>query len=633
MYNPNTYRRDIDEYYAPELVSELFKVVAPGDGDIAVIPPFGVRPREQKYGLRDEGLMNFTDSLDELHEGGVATVVTTQKVTFSRNELRWIADLHDRGIYLQALVGLPTGIHQYTSVATVALVFSRKVADKYLSLDLSVENKESTFSRILGWLAREEKAFKDTGLIDFNPAQRLITAEQLRRKRRLEKLYKESGYSSKNILENATVNVVARGKTFEDEVNSIYFPLIGTRPVVNSIDDVTMKNVSNYAQIILDSDIDASYVARWLNTTTGMLVRQNLYPGSYIPKISPGTLRAGELFIPLPSPDEQRQISDIHSNIGAAIAELQDMQNELDARPKKHREIYNNFEQMVQTNENAWVEKLPAHLSILLKRYLTAHDNEKYEILLKFFEAVNYTFAAIYYTYLKSDQRLWDHFVHETSSELDMPRVFSHSTFGSWYKFMSMAQNYLRKHLEVKDDSVFPNRAMIYQVMKIEDDNLMNLVLNKKLSEAFKKALGKRNARSHEYDMRNQLQFAEQHLEDIRPILTSVFSLYRLISYKEALPGEEVYRTFKVDVVHGAAVVFSHATVQLEHGMNDTDMYLYERGASRANKLRPLLKLQSGSPDVRNAVYYYERSTDNAMAIYKPYVGGSEVVVPNDIDY
>lgn len=137
----------------------------------------------------------------------------------------------------------------------------------------------------------------------------------------------------------------------------------------------------------------------------------------------------------------------------------------------------------------------------------------------------------------------------------------------------------------------------------------------------------------HEYDMRNQLQFAEQHLEDIRPILTSVFSLYRFISYKEALPGEEVYRTFKVDVVHGAAVVFSHTIVQLEHGMNDTDMYLYERGASRANKLRPLLKLQSGSPDVRNAVYYYERSTDNAMAIYKPYVGGSEVVVPNDIDY
>lgn len=59
MYNPNTYRRDIDEYYAPELVSELFKVVAPGEGDIAVIPPFGVRSREQKYGLRDDVNLPF----------------------------------------------------------------------------------------------------------------------------------------------------------------------------------------------------------------------------------------------------------------------------------------------------------------------------------------------------------------------------------------------------------------------------------------------------------------------------------------------------------------------------------------------------------------------------------------------
>ena len=79
MYNLDIHRRSNGEHHTPELVSDLFEAIASGGDDIAVIPPFGIRPREPKYGLRDEGLINFSDSLDVLNEGSVATVVTTQK--------------------------------------------------------------------------------------------------------------------------------------------------------------------------------------------------------------------------------------------------------------------------------------------------------------------------------------------------------------------------------------------------------------------------------------------------------------------------------------------------------------------------------------------------------------------------
>lgn len=598
-------------------------------GDIVLDPPFNIRSQEMKYGLRDESLISFTDALYGLTDGK-AIIVTAASTVHRAPELKWLTELRENGIYLQAVVLMPSGMYDNTMLATTGLIFSRQESGKYLSVELNDDNKMSSLDRIQNWLGRKEKSHTDSNLIEFVSNKPLITADKLRRDKRLEKLYKEYGYPKINILASAEVRGVPHGESFEDQVNAIYLPLIGNGPVVTTSDDMTMKNASNYAQIVLDPAIDAQYVARWLNTSTGQLVRQNMLSVGYIPKINLSALRGGGLWVPLPEPNEQRQISEIQSKINTAIAELENMRSELDLRPKKFRTINSAFEQMVQTNTNAWIENLPAHLSILLKRYLAGHRAEKYDLLLKFFEALNYTFAAMYFTYLKNNPKVWDHFV-QSNPGLDLNLIFRESTFGPWYRFMSTSQNYLRKYLEVKDMDAFPNHDVINQCLKIEDDRIIAALLNGKISHVCNQALTKRNMRSHEFDMRNQLQLAIQYLDDLRPVLVEIFGSYKLINYKEGLPGEDELRSYRVQILHGTSVAFDDMTVQLEHGLGADNLYLHEAGAARANKLQPLLTLQASPADARNTIYYYDHSEDFG-AVYKPYIGGQAINIPNVIE-
>jgi hypothetical protein len=69
---------------------------------------------------------------------------------------------------------------------------------------------------------------------------------------------------------------------FEEYPNAIYLPLHSLSDVITTLSQRTSKKLSNYAQIVLDSDrAIASYVAQFFNQEIGRLIRSQMIAGSH----------------------------------------------------------------------------------------------------------------------------------------------------------------------------------------------------------------------------------------------------------------------------------------------------------------------------------------------------------------
>jgi len=597
------------------------------DSHIVLDPPFGLRSKELKYGLRDEGLIHFTEALSKLGVDKYAMITTPIGVTFRLPELRWLIALREKGIYLQSLVQLPAGTYNGTGIGVVLLIFSRQVNDKYLSVELKDDNADPSIERIKGWLQRSEKSQNDTGLVVYEPGKALQTSEKIRRTNMLSKTYAKQGFPVINILEGSRVTSIRGNDRYTDEVNTIYLPNIGLSNVVTTTSDMTMKNQSNYFQITLTDRSDAEYIARLLNTNVGKTAREDFMSGSFISRINLASIKDGEFYLPVPPPAEQRKISALNNRIETSINQLRSMQEDLDNHPKKLRDIKTSYGQMIQGDNNAWVELLPAHLSIMLKKYYVAPKPEQYKRLLEFFEALNHLFAAIYFSFLKNSpsDKLWESFKHY-NTDLDLNRVFNQSNFGSWYKFMSVSGNYIRAARAVTSDNLYPNKTTIDQAMDITSPQLVLDIINTMISTVTKIAQEERNKDAHSFDSKQNAEQLQKLLNDIQPKLVSIFSHYKLISFKQALAGEGELRPYIINILHGTSTVFQTTEVEFDQGINDRDIYLYEEDTIRVLKMQPILRLMGTPPTVKNTVYYFDKKVGDE-SVYKAYLDAGEAEV------
>ena len=605
-------------------IIETFNEVS--DVHIILDPPFNIRSSEPKYGLRDEALIRFTDSLPRLGPNKYAVITSPLGITCKTLELRWLSSLRDQGVYLQALAQLPAGSYPNTSISVVILIFSRKYTDKYLSLELKHENFETATNRIESWLSGTEKSTSDTNLVTFESGIPLITAAKLRRSNMLTKAYKKQGYPLVNLLDGAKINAVRKKGLFTDEVNAIYLPNIGLSNVVTTTSDMSMKNQASYFQIVLSDKFDADYVSRFLNTNIGKTIREDLMTNSIISKISLGTIR-GELLLPLPNLMEQSKISALHNDIDMSINQLRAIQDDLTNHPKKLRELRTNYTQMIQSDDNAWVEILPSHLAIMLKKYYVAAEGEQYKRLLEFFEALNHLFAAIYFSFLKNspDDKLWHSFKAD-STDLDLDRVFNQSNFGSWYKFMSTAANYIRSLKAVTTDDAFPNKVSIDQAMDIMSSQLALDLMSTIISSVCKVAQDERNHDAHSFDSIQNTEKLKKLLNDIQPVLLSIFGHFKLVGFKQALAGESELRPYTVNVLHGSSAVFHSLEIELDRGINNEDIYLHELDTVRVLKMQPILKLMRSPSNIRNTIYYLDKKVGDDT-VYKAYLDTGEAEV------
>src|SRR5262249_54080484 len=106
-------------------------------------------------------------------------------------------------------------------------------------------------------------------------------------------------------------------------------PLIGISDVVESTDDLTLKS-QNYAQIAIhETRSDARFVALFLNSDLGRILRNAGKSGVTIPKLNMSGLRELPIFVP--DLTTQKSVIQIAAKLAAEQNTLAGLQNDLDA--------------------------------------------------------------------------------------------------------------------------------------------------------------------------------------------------------------------------------------------------------------------------------------------------------------
>jgi hypothetical protein len=277
-------------------------------GDFAI----GAKPLSEELAKLHAVKHNYASivkSMDYVGENGYGIFLLEESSIKSKsNNLNIIQVLQDKGCFVDAILGNPKNyLAPHTAMKSLFVVVSKNKKDTQFVAAL-----RSSVEAIV--IAENFTSFKDTkdlysGLIvrpgTFKGFDEWNIDLQINS---LDTAY--SKFEKKKISEIALkINLCKTGESFNEEKNSTYFPLIGTQPVVAEINETKIKH-QNYVQIVCNPEIiNASYLAAFLNSALGNLIRDSLSAkASFIPRLTKADIT--EISVGIPDLKIQKDIID-----------------------------------------------------------------------------------------------------------------------------------------------------------------------------------------------------------------------------------------------------------------------------------------------------------------------------------
>ena len=347
--------------------------------------------------------------------------------------------LNSLGLNFDAYIALPEKTFQpFTSIST-GIAIIRRGEQRKVFVGETQESERRQALLIENW--RQHSAGREFSLGVLVDKHDFTGFALLRARADLEAALRRTGLPMASTGQMILEVNAAKGESFEDRGNAIYVPNIGTSRVVVAPEDFKNKP-HNYFQWVLNPDVvDARYVAEFLNTDAGVLVRKALFSGTVIPKMTLGTIKAG-VPVAVPSLETQRQIIREETRIANLQSNLSELRAELWSKPEDITAI---SERIGRVNREEtfvdWLETLPFPLASILWRYhTTKRPKEQLEVLTKFFEALA-EFLSATLLRLPKWRALWS----EAQAMLSQNREqLEKSSFGAWVNVAGATAKSLR---------------------------------------------------------------------------------------------------------------------------------------------------------------------------------------------
>jgi len=126
--------------------------------------------------------------------------------------------------------------------------------------------------------------------------------------------------------------------------NAVYIPKVGNSPVIYDLRHAKIKH-HNYFQVVLSSLAVSGYVASFLNSSLGRLVRQASKVGSTIPQLRKSEL--GDMLIALPSMEEQTDIFSTYAKLESLKSAIEQLNQELALNPTSSLTVVTRLDEML----------------------------------------------------------------------------------------------------------------------------------------------------------------------------------------------------------------------------------------------------------------------------------------------
>jgi hypothetical protein len=417
---------------------------------------------------------------------------------------------------------------------------------------------------------------------------------------------------------------------FSDIPNAVFLPRTGTSPAVTSKSEFSMKP-KNYIQLVLDSTkADASYVARYFNTSIGNLSRQLASSGTIMPQIAVRSLESAPIV--LPTLKEQIERVRLQRKVDEIRAELETTEREMWSVQSGAREASKVLEKYSEIDSiQKWQRRLPFPLASILQTYdATLDHHRRNDILFAFFEAVAEFLTTILLSGMRSDLDTYNKFRSEGMLAIDHS-AWGRATLGFWVKSGAVLAKVVRR-LNSGDEY---DQSLSRNLFRFSRDWIDSLC-NKEIFATLERVTELRNAwKGHggigdEYEIAQRHERLQAELVSILSPISRVFENVALIRPKSFEFDGEIYKVV-VEQLMDAAVPFREASVEVISPMVTGSLYLHESESRIGLEILPFVRMRAGVP-VPNACYFYSRlGADGAHFVSYHQVKDAEITEEDPI--
>lgn len=607
------------------IVNPLSEIeMAKGQYDfITSILPMGLREnsiRDRRF-KNDAGLYLLLESLKHLTDGGEALFTVSELFFTKQIGGKTMPEiLENKGYHISNILHLAPaefGVNS-TGILMNFIQIDRKRHPKWFVAKLSLE--EDHRRKLMAHLLKR----KNGPSVSLG---RLIDPTQFRGYRSLEARENATRLAKgiKDVQQYFLVDIVridADGKPliragsrkkdhpFEDIPNAIYIPKTGFRSVVADLSKT--ESSPHWIQVALDPQkAMAEYVALFLNTDLGIMLRKEVATGGVIPNLN--LKRIPELRVFLPARQVQHEVIEVHGRIRELVTSLDELEDHLWEQPMDYDKIESKLAVLGQKDVFLdWIETLPAPLASILWTY-HAHqetDKEQYERLLHFFEALAEFTATILLSAARNDDAYWETHREKINIVLERQNLsLKRATFGTWRVIVEILSSSFRALLNSKQEE---DHALLRKLFRTDNERLIASICSTQIVQAIQTANSWRNDWLGHVGMVTNEDARERHtlskdlLLTIRESYGRIWTRYQLILPKSSRYRNGIYH-YQVEFVVGTRVPFGAGELEIKHPLNDETLHLYAPDTAEALELIPFIKVLSSPKDVKMTCYFYNR--------------------------
>lgn len=612
------YELDVDvEWRTADSLEEL------GDRDeefdaVVSLLPWGSRvPAEvQPDGIHD-GLdhLLLLESAQKLSDSGRGIFAVTP--SFFRDSRRSVfANMETYGLSVDAALYILPGAFDNASIASYLVVVSREASETDLFTAILPDDEEGRSAVLENFRKRRDGAQAEFGR--WVPRSGFVGFPQVQARARIKRLASRLGIPPVPLGSIALeLNRPNKKKEFEHKPSSVYVPIIGTGPAVTAPAEFRIKP-QNYLQVVVDPEkASARYLAGFLSTALGELVRETATSGTTIPKISRG--RAPDMPVYLPDLDVQREIVELEGRTTDLIRALEEVREKLWRRPD---DVDASRRDLARVNRedrfSDWLGSLPFPLGSILWTYQAAGDDEeRVKRLLHFFEATAEFLATIHLSAAGSDEEFRRSEMQRAKEALAGGRLsLERSSFGTWVVLLEVLAKAQRRLLSEGE------AERVTEMYRTSNRDVLDMLLAKPVIHILKTANSLRNSWSGHGGFIGNRQAAELSgeleslLSDLRGEFTNLWEDYQLVRPRFMVFEEGSY-IHQADRLMGFATPFKRIDVRLDLPMEKTGLYLVPADSESPLKLLPFLRVSSSPESEQNACYFFnriEKSTERFVA-------------------
>ena len=517
------------------------------------------------------------------------------------------ASLEALGLYVDAVLEIPGGVMTQGRSQSGSLIIVRRTRPEYIFVGELSPDASSRNTLHKNLKARREGKIPQLGLL-VEPRP-YLSPQALFVEREVVSRGSGSGLPSVPLSDLATEVCFARpSHDFEDAPNTVYLPTVGRSPAVTTVGEIPTRH-NNYAQIFLDPDkAVAGYVANFFNTSLGQRLRESLFMGSSVPRITKPQLERAPIY--LPDLETQTEIMEIQTVITNLATRLDNYKRQLWEQPRKAPEIAKAIKPMNREDSlEEWIHTLPFPLASVLWAYRADQNHQnKRDHLFNLFEAISQFTATLMLSAFCSDGEFYaEESANWTKNDPGYERWFVHSTFGGWNRLGERLAKRTRTLLSGKE-----TREKCMSLFGRPDAGFLDMLTSKKLFAVLREVEDKRNRwKGHGgilgfRELQEQVRLLEEYLSEIHQTVSDWYDNALVISPGPLEFEAGIYR-HQVRLIKGPTTPFMQDTVESSSPMDKRHLYLLQRNQYQPVELLPLFRLMESPRTQQNACYFYNR--------------------------